>query len=464
MGWFTDVRTRHRRRPEPREQSVDVHRPHGRTCASFLAEPPGRARCVLIDEIAVGTDPEQGAALAQAVLEALAARGVTAHGHHALRAAQGARRHRSALRQRLGRLRPGAARADVQAAPRRARQLGRARGGAAHGPARPRSSSAPRELLGDRAVVRSRICWPRSPSSAAASRRSAPPCSPSSRRSSPSASRSRVDREQARAPRLREADARRARRGAVARSRQARREIDEVRRRAARARPPPRPPLDDVKQARRTLVAARRRRRPARAARHACRRARRRAGRRAHARARRCSCRGCGRAEIVALPPRRQGRGPRSARCTRPSPIGDVLLDIHRSGARRDARGHARAEREPRRRRGRAPAPDRRAGRRRRRRRADRPHASTPRSTSAASAPTRRSAASIACSTRRCCSTTTPSSSIHGHGTGALRTAIREHLDAPSRGEAGSRRRAERGRRRRHGVFAGVASVASVQQ
>ena len=32
---------------------------------------------VLIDEIAVGTDPEQGAALAQAVLEALAARGVT---------------------------------------------------------------------------------------------------------------------------------------------------------------------------------------------------------------------------------------------------------------------------------------------------------------------------------------------------------------------------------------------------
>ncbi len=33
---------------------------------------------VLIDEIAVGTDPDQGAALAQAVLEALAARGVTA--------------------------------------------------------------------------------------------------------------------------------------------------------------------------------------------------------------------------------------------------------------------------------------------------------------------------------------------------------------------------------------------------
>ena len=33
---------------------------------------------MLIDEIAVGTDPEQGAALAQAVLEALAARGVTA--------------------------------------------------------------------------------------------------------------------------------------------------------------------------------------------------------------------------------------------------------------------------------------------------------------------------------------------------------------------------------------------------
>ena len=38
----------------------------------------GHGSLVLIDEIAVGTDPEQGAALAQAVLEALAGRGVTA--------------------------------------------------------------------------------------------------------------------------------------------------------------------------------------------------------------------------------------------------------------------------------------------------------------------------------------------------------------------------------------------------
>ena len=37
----------------------------------------GSGTLVLVDEIAVGTDPDQGAALAQAVLEALAARGVT---------------------------------------------------------------------------------------------------------------------------------------------------------------------------------------------------------------------------------------------------------------------------------------------------------------------------------------------------------------------------------------------------
>jgi DNA mismatch repair protein MutS2 len=38
----------------------------------------GTGSLVLIDEIAIGTDPDQGAALAQSVLEALAARGVTA--------------------------------------------------------------------------------------------------------------------------------------------------------------------------------------------------------------------------------------------------------------------------------------------------------------------------------------------------------------------------------------------------
>ena len=36
-----------------------------------------RSTLILLDEIAVGTDPEQGAALAQAVLEGLAARGAT---------------------------------------------------------------------------------------------------------------------------------------------------------------------------------------------------------------------------------------------------------------------------------------------------------------------------------------------------------------------------------------------------
>lgn len=76
IGWFHDVVT-----DVGDAQNLDNdlstfsgHVVNLRDCLRAAA--PGML--VLIDEIAVGTDPDQGAALAQAVLEALAAKGVTA--------------------------------------------------------------------------------------------------------------------------------------------------------------------------------------------------------------------------------------------------------------------------------------------------------------------------------------------------------------------------------------------------
>jgi DNA mismatch repair protein MutS2 len=77
---------------------------------------------VLIDEIAVGTDPDQGASLAQAVLEELAAGVEDARDGY-----------RPTVRECIGRLRHGEARAYVQAPPRLARQLRRPRGRDADG-------------------------------------------------------------------------------------------------------------------------------------------------------------------------------------------------------------------------------------------------------------------------------------------------------------------------------------------
>ena len=75
MGWFPDVRT-DIGDAQSLEHDLSTFSGHMVNLRELLAT-AGHGSLVLIDEIAVGTDPEQGAALAQAVLEALAGRGVT---------------------------------------------------------------------------------------------------------------------------------------------------------------------------------------------------------------------------------------------------------------------------------------------------------------------------------------------------------------------------------------------------
>lgn len=76
MGWFVDVRS-DIGDAQNLEANLSTFTGHIRELREYL-EGAGPGTLLLIDEIAVGTDPDQGAALAQAVLEALAARGVTA--------------------------------------------------------------------------------------------------------------------------------------------------------------------------------------------------------------------------------------------------------------------------------------------------------------------------------------------------------------------------------------------------
>ncbi|HVV88075.1 MAG TPA: hypothetical protein VHE35_33775, partial [Kofleriaceae bacterium] len=76
MGWFTDVRS-DIGDAQSLEANLSTFTGHVAALRSYL-EQCGPGTLLLVDEIAVGTDPEQGAALAQAVLEALAACGVTA--------------------------------------------------------------------------------------------------------------------------------------------------------------------------------------------------------------------------------------------------------------------------------------------------------------------------------------------------------------------------------------------------
>ncbi|HEY0194344.1 MAG TPA: hypothetical protein VGC42_24695, partial [Kofleriaceae bacterium] len=75
MGWFPDVRT-DIGDAQNLEQDLSTFSGHMVNLRELLTT-AGHGSLILIDEIAVGTDPDQGAALAQSVLESLAARGVT---------------------------------------------------------------------------------------------------------------------------------------------------------------------------------------------------------------------------------------------------------------------------------------------------------------------------------------------------------------------------------------------------
>ena len=75
MGWFPDIRT-DIGDAQSLEHDLSTFSGHMVQLRELLAT-AGHGSLILLDEIAVGTDPEQGAALAQAVLEALAVRGIT---------------------------------------------------------------------------------------------------------------------------------------------------------------------------------------------------------------------------------------------------------------------------------------------------------------------------------------------------------------------------------------------------
>ncbi len=76
MGWFTDVRS-DIGDGQSLEANLSTFTGHVVALRAYLDE-CGPGTLLLVDEIAVGTDPDQGAALAQAVLEGFAERGVTA--------------------------------------------------------------------------------------------------------------------------------------------------------------------------------------------------------------------------------------------------------------------------------------------------------------------------------------------------------------------------------------------------
>ncbi len=75
MGWFTDIRT-DIGDAQSLDKDLSTFSGHMLNLQDLLST-TGPGTLVLIDEIAVGTDPDQGASLAQAVLEALSERGVT---------------------------------------------------------------------------------------------------------------------------------------------------------------------------------------------------------------------------------------------------------------------------------------------------------------------------------------------------------------------------------------------------
>ena len=139
---FFDARARrHRRRAEHPREPLDLLRAHGEPRAHRRGGDPALAGRARRDRH--GTDPSEGAALAQAVLEALADRGarVIATTHYGLLKEMA--EVDSALRERERRVRSRDARADLSPARRHPGRLVGARGRRAHGPAPRRARRAP---------------------------------------------------------------------------------------------------------------------------------------------------------------------------------------------------------------------------------------------------------------------------------------------------------------------------------
>ena len=155
-------------------QSLSTFSGHLRSITRIVAA-AGPDTLVLLDELGAGTDPTEGSALAQALLDHFIRAGRDRRGDDALRRAQGLRAHDARGPQRRGRVRPRDALADLPADDRAARRQPGLRDRRAPRPARRDRRGRP--IAPDaRRSARSRRRWPRSrrPRGRRARRSSAP--------------------------------------------------------------------------------------------------------------------------------------------------------------------------------------------------------------------------------------------------------------------------------------------------
>ena len=123
-------------------QSLSTFSGHLRSIVRIAAA-AGPATLVLLDELGAGTDPTEGSALAQALLDHFLRSRRPRGGHDPLRRAEGLRPHHAGGAQRVGRVRPRDALADLPPADRPARRQPGLRHRRAARPADGRSSPTP---------------------------------------------------------------------------------------------------------------------------------------------------------------------------------------------------------------------------------------------------------------------------------------------------------------------------------
>ncbi len=141
-------------------QSLSTFSGHLRSITRIV-EAAGPGTLVLLDELGAGTDPTEGSALAQALLDHFIRAGRPGRGDDPLRRAEGLRPHHAGGTQRRGRVRPRDAVADLPADHRPARRQPGLRHRRAARAARSRSSPTPARAC-PRRSGRSRRPWPRS--------------------------------------------------------------------------------------------------------------------------------------------------------------------------------------------------------------------------------------------------------------------------------------------------------------